>query len=106
MFAIGNSQVDSIRLLYLEARNEVLHQMAQQRKYIDPDIVHYLRCQTELVTILSDGEPYKARYLGFVVTFGVIRTLAATMLTLAVALWSVARGIGIFVTIESFCPIR
>ncbi|KAI9026702.1 hypothetical protein DFJ74DRAFT_517453 [Hyaloraphidium curvatum] len=48
----------------------------------------------------------RAKYLGFAVDFGVVRTMLVTLLTVLVALWSVLRGSGVFVTMDSVCPLR
>ncbi|KAI9021361.1 kinase-like domain-containing protein [Hyaloraphidium curvatum] len=48
---------------------------------------------------------YSAKILGFTVTYGGVRTMVVTMVTLSVALWSVFRSLGVFFTMESFCPL-
>ena len=45
-----------------------------------------------------------ARFFGFVVSFGSVRTLLVTSLTVLVALWSIMRGLGLRISIESACP--
>ncbi|KAI9030628.1 hypothetical protein DFJ74DRAFT_764946 [Hyaloraphidium curvatum] len=47
----------------------------------------------------------RARFLGLPVTVEVIRALATTVATLAVALWSVLRSVGVSITIENLCPV-
>jgi hypothetical protein len=98
--------VDSISSLYLEARDELLAQLAEAGPEIDPAIERHLRLQADLLGSLADGERYKARFLGFPISFGVLRTLLVTAFTLGIGLWSILRNFGVFVTAESFCPSR
>ncbi|KAI9009068.1 hypothetical protein DFJ74DRAFT_738306 [Hyaloraphidium curvatum] len=44
-----------------------------------------------------------ARFLGFEVTYGALRALVATLLTVGFALWGMLRGLGVTVVLESYC---
>ncbi|KAI9022417.1 hypothetical protein DFJ74DRAFT_768146 [Hyaloraphidium curvatum] len=44
-----------------------------------------------------------ARFLGFEVTYGTLRALVATLLTVGFALWGILRGLGVAVVLESYC---
>jgi len=102
-FSLSNQQVDAISLLYLEARDELLLHLAQPGHQADHAIKTDLRSQAELLGSLADCERYKAQLLGFVIGFGVLRALLATLITLGVALLSILRNAGICVTIQSYC---
>ncbi|KAI9003004.1 hypothetical protein DFJ74DRAFT_746003 [Hyaloraphidium curvatum] len=52
----------------------------------------------------ADVEPQRPRAFGVPVTFGLVRTVVATLFTLGVGLWRVLRGAGVGVTIEMVCP--
>lgn len=51
------------------------------------------------VAVKEHGE----KYLGFQISYGFIRTLAITLFTLSVGLWSVFQGTGIVLTLEVVC---
>ncbi|KAI9034283.1 hypothetical protein DFJ74DRAFT_700676 [Hyaloraphidium curvatum] len=51
-----------------------------------------------------EASRYRAKMFGFTVGYGTVRTFLVTLVTVAVALWGVLRGFGVFVTVESFCP--
>ncbi|KAI9012230.1 hypothetical protein DFJ74DRAFT_771637, partial [Hyaloraphidium curvatum] len=54
----------------------------------------------DLLATYLDADRYTVRFLGIVVSYGVIRTLLVTMVTLAVALFSVLNGFGVTVTLS------
>ncbi|KAI9009208.1 hypothetical protein DFJ74DRAFT_687365 [Hyaloraphidium curvatum] len=53
----------------------------------------------------ADTDAYKSRLFGVQVTMGFVRTLVVTSLTVCLGLWTILRGSGVFVTIETVCPI-
>jgi hypothetical protein len=101
-FSLSNAQVEAIGALYMEARDELLVLLSR----VDASMQNHFSSQVELLSSLANCDRYKARFLGFPITFGVMRTLAATGVTLGIGLWSILRSAGIFVTIESYCPMR
>ncbi|KAI9014321.1 hypothetical protein DFJ74DRAFT_289129 [Hyaloraphidium curvatum] len=63
-----------------------------------------LESHAALVLSYADTEAYRARLFGAQVSFAFVRTLAVTVLTAVLGLWSILRGSGVFVTMESVCP--
>ncbi len=53
----------------------------------------------------ADTSMYKARLFGVVVSMGFVRTLVVTTFTICLGLWTILRGTGVFVTMESVCPM-
>lgn len=104
-FALSNSQVDAIGLLYDQARDELRISLAHASTS-DRNVRQDLRYHELVLSSLAEVERYKARFLGFAVTFGLLRTLVATLFTLGIGLYSIMRGFGTFVTPETFCQIR
>ncbi|KAI9004456.1 hypothetical protein DFJ74DRAFT_693468 [Hyaloraphidium curvatum] len=70
----------------------------------DPSASHAIGLHVGMLESLSRTREFQARAFGVPVTFAVVRTAAATMLTVGIGLWSVLRGAGIGVTVESVCP--
>ncbi len=52
----------------------------------------------------AEVERFKARFWGFAVGFGFVRTLGATLFTLGIGVYTIFRSLGIFVTVETYCP--
>ncbi|KAI9011651.1 hypothetical protein DFJ74DRAFT_734860 [Hyaloraphidium curvatum] len=44
-----------------------------------------------------------ARFVGVEVTYGTVRALVATLVTVAFAIWGMLRGLGVTVVLESYC---
>ncbi|KAI9019125.1 hypothetical protein DFJ74DRAFT_728810 [Hyaloraphidium curvatum] len=57
-----------------------------------------------LAEFRAADEEAAARLAGVRIDYGVIRTVLASVVTLAAALWGVLRGVGIVVVLETFCP--
>ena len=101
-FSVSNHGLEVISALYLEARDELLALLTQPGIQKDP-YVSYLRSQAELLLSLAENDRYKGRFMGFAIGFGVLRTLAASLFTLGIGVWSIMRGAGIYATLESYC---
>ena len=107
--AAANNQIAEIRSLYLDASRE-LHEL--RRRAINgsngPDmtLIKAMDVDAEVLGSYLDVDRYRFRLLGLVVTFGMLRTLIVTLLTLIVGLWSILRGLGVFLTLESLCPFK
>lgn len=56
-----------------------------------------------LLIRFAEGSRYKLRFLGMLGA-GTVRTVLVTTATLVVALWSVAQGLGLSATMETFFP--
>lgn len=105
-FAKSNSQVDAIAALYIEARDELRMLTEKFESKVDESLQQKLVRRAQVFDSLSQVERYKARFLGFAITYSVLRTIIVTLFTLGIGLWSILRTAGIFVTVESYCPAR
>ncbi|KAI9024858.1 hypothetical protein DFJ74DRAFT_666451 [Hyaloraphidium curvatum] len=115
LVATGNTQVSTAADLYLQARREAreLTAAATIRAACDPDpdrSAHAAKLSAALVrhadvlgSFAGIGER-RVRFLGFPVSFGTVRTLCITGFTVGFGLWSILRGAGVFLTVESACP--
>ncbi|KAI9023193.1 hypothetical protein DFJ74DRAFT_668086 [Hyaloraphidium curvatum] len=107
--AAANAQVGSVMELYREASREI-REMRRASLFSDPTpagVALRERMDSDgeiLRSYLDDEDRYPARFLGVVVSYGVIRTIVVTLVTVLVALWSILRGLGVFFTMESVCP--
>jgi hypothetical protein len=99
--ASRNALLDVISGLYRDAQREV-RMLALS---LPPDAAVDLLPHDRALEAFLEASRYRAKLMGFPVSYGTIRTLLATMLTLAVAAWSVLRGLGVRITVESFCPL-
>jgi hypothetical protein len=104
-YAKRNAQVDTIAALYVESKDE-MRIMLDHFESADEGVKRKLVQRARVLDSLSQVEKYKARFLGFAVTCSVLRTIAVTLFTLGIGLWSILRTAGVFVTVESYCPNR
>ncbi|KAI9006859.1 hypothetical protein DFJ74DRAFT_689615 [Hyaloraphidium curvatum] len=106
--AAENRNVAELRDLYLDAVRELrtLRDRASLPPAASRQLLGAADARAALLATFADLDRYRARLLGFVVDYGVIRTLAATALTLVVGLWSILRGLGVFVAMGTICPSR
>ncbi|KAI9002171.1 hypothetical protein DFJ74DRAFT_696950 [Hyaloraphidium curvatum] len=104
----ANAQISDVRSLYADVSSELreLRRIAYTApSRPDPDVIAALEADAEVLGSYLDVDRYRLKFLGFVMTYGVVRTLFATLLTLGIGLWSILRGLGVFVTMETICPI-
>ncbi|KAI9000361.1 hypothetical protein DFJ74DRAFT_747300 [Hyaloraphidium curvatum] len=108
--AASNAQITGIRSLYLDAAQELaaLRRELTSCASSPPDsaLLAAIEADSAVLAGYIDTDRYRARFLGFVVTFGTVRTLIVTALTLVLGLWSVFRNLGIVLTGELACPPR
>ncbi|KAI9028649.1 hypothetical protein DFJ74DRAFT_496845 [Hyaloraphidium curvatum] len=71
---------------------------------IDPAHAERIARVESLLRSYRDVAGLQATLLGFPITFQVVRTFLVTTVTVAIGLWSLLRGAGLFFTIESICP--
>ncbi|KAI9026770.1 hypothetical protein DFJ74DRAFT_518681 [Hyaloraphidium curvatum] len=64
-----------------------------------------IRSHRSLLKRFAQLDGARARFLGFPITGDVIRALATTVVSLAVALWSVFRSLSVGITIQTVCPV-
>jgi len=105
----ANDQIEAIRSLYLEAAEE-LHELRREVLCGDhitsPELFAAIEAEAEVLGSYLDVDRYRIRFWGFVVSYGMVRTLLVTLVTLIVGLWSILRGLGCFVTLETICPFK
>ncbi|KAI9008620.1 hypothetical protein DFJ74DRAFT_711722 [Hyaloraphidium curvatum] len=116
--AAANAQVSDIGELYADAARELAEthrdaaaagaaaDTSPARTAADPALLVAMRADAAVLATYEDVDRFRTRFLGFVVTYGAVRTIVVTAVTLAVALYSVVRGLGVFVTLETMCPTR
>ncbi|KAI9030204.1 hypothetical protein DFJ74DRAFT_754476 [Hyaloraphidium curvatum] len=105
--AARNAQLVHVSELYAEARTE-LRSMSLAAS-ADPalgNLTTQLRAHDAELAAFEEVERHRARMLGFPISYGVVRTVVITAFTLAVGLFSVLRGVGVFVMVETFCPLQ
>ncbi|KAI9011564.1 hypothetical protein DFJ74DRAFT_683970 [Hyaloraphidium curvatum] len=104
--ASSNSQVSAASSLLRQAAKEstrLLARASAQGLAASPAAAALAR-HAELLSAYAAADGCKARFAGFVVTYGTARTFAVTLFTLGVGLWSVLRGAGVYVVPDIACP--
>ncbi|KAI9007741.1 hypothetical protein DFJ74DRAFT_688960 [Hyaloraphidium curvatum] len=101
VLAVQNSEVIEVMSVVSDARRELLELASA-----DPAAraTGAERHAAVLGSYLGQADAFRARFLGFAIGFEMMRTLVGTFLTVAIGLWSVLRGLGVFLTLESACP--
>ncbi|KAI9002855.1 hypothetical protein DFJ74DRAFT_713776 [Hyaloraphidium curvatum] len=101
--ARANAHVDSISSLHFAARSHVrslLLRLGPRSPALRDELLDRER---ELGSALDGAERLKATFAGVPVTMGVVRTVAATVLTVGVGLFGILRGLGVYVTADNVC---
>ncbi|KAI9015926.1 hypothetical protein DFJ74DRAFT_678820 [Hyaloraphidium curvatum] len=62
-----------------------------------------LKAHGALLSSLANDEAYKGSFMGFRVGYGAARTFVVTMFTVLVGVWSILRGIGIYLSADNVC---
>ncbi len=105
-----NAQISSVTNLYGDALRALdsliseasgLPQTSERR-----DVISRLTAHASVLQTSEKADRLRGKYLGVPVTWTVIKTLFVTVFTLAVGLWSVLRGLGVFFSVETVCPLR
>ncbi|KAI9010236.1 hypothetical protein DFJ74DRAFT_686481 [Hyaloraphidium curvatum] len=109
--AASNDLVSDIRALYLDAASELASlrrelTSAPAAEPADPALLAAIEADVDVLAGFTDADRYRARFLGFVVTFGTVRTLLVTAVTLGIGLWSVLRNLGVVLAGDLVCPPR
>ncbi|KAI9026013.1 hypothetical protein DFJ74DRAFT_663011 [Hyaloraphidium curvatum] len=107
--ALSNEQIERITDLYRGAQTEIRDMLVRAERHPPSPalsrVERALRRHDALLSSFREVAVFRGRFLGFVADFGVLRTFLVTVFTLAVGLWSVARG-SVFFTLDSICPAR
>ncbi|KAI9002485.1 hypothetical protein DFJ74DRAFT_775144 [Hyaloraphidium curvatum] len=106
-FAAANSSVQCVRDLYTQARLEIRCILANPL-LTDPHgpraaAASELRAHDAVLGSLREMDAYRARLLGFVITYGVLRMAFVTVCTVLLGVWSTLRAQGTYVTLEMSC---
>ncbi|KAI9003011.1 hypothetical protein DFJ74DRAFT_713921 [Hyaloraphidium curvatum] len=104
-----NGQMDAITELYRGAHLSLVSLLSESARLLATPhregVRDCLRARAALLHALSGSvEHHRIRFAGLPVTYGLAKTIAVTMLTLMVGCWSILRGFGIFVTLQTYCP--
>ncbi|KAI9015964.1 hypothetical protein DFJ74DRAFT_678919 [Hyaloraphidium curvatum] len=107
--SLSNEQIDAITELYRQAQTEIRDKLVRaQALPFDPErarLMDALREHDRLLASFREVNVFRAKFLGFVVDFAVLRTFLVTVFTVLVGLWSILRG-SFFFTLDSMCPSR
>ncbi|KAI9009025.1 hypothetical protein DFJ74DRAFT_738138, partial [Hyaloraphidium curvatum] len=99
--AAANAEIDRAASLYLAYRTRILVLLAGEPP---APVASALQRHADLLDAFARTEEKQGRFLGFRVGYAVVRGFLATVLTVAVGLWSVLRGAGVGFTLETVCP--
>ncbi|KAI9029186.1 hypothetical protein DFJ74DRAFT_657448, partial [Hyaloraphidium curvatum] len=99
----SNASISDICDLYIAAQRRARELAAA---YPQPSAtLHSLRAHDALLSsCITDADRAGAKVLGFRIGRGTIRAAIATLLTIAVGLWGILRGLGIRITMDIACP--
>jgi hypothetical protein len=109
--SVSNSQINDLAELYAETQHEIREfTMAALQSLVGPHVdpshnaaLRDLAAHSDLLESYLKIERVKSKLGGYVVGFGMVRTVLATTLTVLVALWTVLRAAGVVFTMESVC---
>ncbi|KAI9021072.1 hypothetical protein DFJ74DRAFT_112296 [Hyaloraphidium curvatum] len=101
--ARANAHVDSIIAMHLAARAHIrmlLLRLGPRAPALQGELLNQERV---LSSALDEAARLRATFAGVPVTIGVVRTVAATVLTIGVGLFGILKGMGVYVTLDSVC---
>ncbi|KAI9028801.1 hypothetical protein DFJ74DRAFT_660130 [Hyaloraphidium curvatum] len=102
--AAANAQVSDVRSLYLDTVREIREMQRESPPSSSAGARWAMDRDAAVLSSYVASDMHRARLFGLVVTYGVVRTVLVTVLTLLVALWSVMRGLGLVLTMETIWP--
>ncbi|KAI9019689.1 hypothetical protein DFJ74DRAFT_674048 [Hyaloraphidium curvatum] len=70
----------------------------------DAGLAAHLQAHDAMLESFLRVEAVRVRFVGMVVGYDTIRTLYVTLATVVFGLWSILRGLGVQLTLESACP--
>ncbi|KAI9012225.1 hypothetical protein DFJ74DRAFT_296677 [Hyaloraphidium curvatum] len=101
----ANDQIDAVLSLYIDARTALQSMLAESARLGTRTAARELKEHLGLLASFGASDNLRATFVGIVVTWGLAKTAVVTVVTLAVALWSVLRGVGVGFTVETACPL-
>ncbi|KAI9028395.1 hypothetical protein DFJ74DRAFT_765359 [Hyaloraphidium curvatum] len=104
LFTVAASNLEATRIATMYTNAALDLRALAFRAIGDPAAAESVRLHAEMLGGLAGIEKFQTRFFGVLITFGAVRTIAVTAFTVGVGLWSVLRGAGIGVTVESVCP--
>ncbi|KAI9027042.1 hypothetical protein DFJ74DRAFT_662866 [Hyaloraphidium curvatum] len=101
--AESNLQITAVTDLYRAARTS-LRLLSSTSPPPPPELRHQLAAHDAVLSSFLEVDGYRLRAFGIAVSYGSLRGLVATAVTVMLGLWSVGRAVGIGFTVESVCP--
>jgi hypothetical protein len=103
--SLMNSQLENTCELYSDARREIRSISLPTPKTPKwAAKLSQLDRHDRLLSSFLEVSRFESTFFEASVSFGVVRTFAATLFTLLVGFWSLFRGTSIFVTMDTVCP--
>ncbi|KAI9027040.1 hypothetical protein DFJ74DRAFT_662857 [Hyaloraphidium curvatum] len=99
----SNLQITAVTDLYRAART-TLRLLSAACPPPPPELRHQLAAHDAVLSSFLEVDGYRLRAFGTAVSYGSLRGLVATAVTVMLGLWSVGRAAGIGFTVESVCP--
>ncbi|KAI9016163.1 hypothetical protein DFJ74DRAFT_258153 [Hyaloraphidium curvatum] len=96
-----NEELATVASVYRTAQREI-RVLASGRGADDGPLVRELGKHDSVLSSFLEMDGFRALFFGFPISYGLLRTFVATAVTLGIGIWTV----GVFVTLESFCPVR
>jgi hypothetical protein len=105
---VVNRQITTVVELYTTTQRS-LNTILAEASRLPPTperqhVIAQLQAHSTLLGTFEKADRLRAKFLGFPVTWGFVKTYFLTLFTLGVGLWSVLKGSGVGFTLQSVCP--
>lgn len=97
---------DGVQKMLLHAEIEVADPAAVGDKSGKRGVVSVLLRQEAILASYSNVDRFRGKMLGFAVDAGFAKATILTLITLGFGLWTLLRGSGVFLTLDTICPTR
>ncbi|KAI9002931.1 hypothetical protein DFJ74DRAFT_713842 [Hyaloraphidium curvatum] len=101
--ARSNAKIDAANALLHRTRAELRLLVLRLGPGADPALRTRAGDNIAVMSSALEGSELRATFLGTPVSMGLIRTVAATLLTVAVGVFGLLRGAGVYLTLENVC---
>ncbi|KAI8999905.1 hypothetical protein DFJ74DRAFT_698003 [Hyaloraphidium curvatum] len=101
VLAVANSQIDAVVDLYVSTRT-ALRRIAASSLAVLPNLEAH---DAQLAFFALTADRSRARFAGVPVGLGTARAVVATVVTVALGLWSLLKGAGLAVVADNVCPV-